>query len=297
MEHGTDDERGQAPPGDAVDLWLGAAVWCDGGRIGTVSGFVCTQGATRVRDLIVVDDARAHGHHRVAVDDVAAADRADLTLRVSADTVRARPLETSAIEVDDVDLTWWTDLELGTTTPWLAAPTPVQLVVSQPDLSEGEVLVGDAGVEAGGHHVGRVSGMRATPAGELTAVIVDVGHRWHHRHVLVPAAGVDELTETAIVVRGTRAEVRDLPEPHARDQAAPAADLSPASPHDVGVGEADPDSAHAEAAHLLADAAGPALRDRGFTDAQINEWADAYLRAEGSGGVDGLIAWIEARER
>jgi hypothetical protein len=70
----------------------------------------------------------------------------------------------------------------------------------------------------------------------------------------------------------------------------------PEDPRDAGVAEGDPDSAHAEAARMLAAQARETLRARGFTDEQIREWADAYEREEGSGDVDSFVAWIEERE-
>jgi len=35
----------------------------------------------------------------------------------------------------------------------------------------------------------------------------------------------------------------------------------------------------------------------GFTDEQIREWAETYIATEGSGSVDGLVAWIAEKER
>lgn len=80
------------------------------------------------------------------------------------------------------------------------------------------------------------------------------------------------------------------------DDAGPDPDLEPMEPHEAGVSEADPDAAHLEAAHVLADEAEPRLRAQGFTDDQICRWAEAYLREEGSGDVDGFIAWIDRQE-
>lgn len=72
--------------------------------------------------------------------------------------------------------------------------------------------------------------------------------------------------------------------------------LEPEEPSDAGVAEADPDAAHAEAARVLADEAEDRLRAQGFTDEEIRRWADAYCREEGSGDVDGLVAWIAQQE-
>ncbi len=83
-----------------------------------------------------------------------------------------------------------------------------------------------------------------------------------------------------------------MPTPHDSD----VDDLVPIEPHDVGVNDRDPDAAHTEAAHLLADEAHGVLSARGFTDSEIRHWTDAYIRQEGSGDVDGFLAWIAEQE-
>jgi len=74
-------------------------------------------------------------------------------------------------------------------------------------------------------------------------------------------------------------------------------DLTPEEPHDAGVPEKVADTSREEGARILADEARTRLRDKGFTDQQIREWAETYIAEEGSGSVDGLIAWIAAKER
>ena len=74
-------------------------------------------------------------------------------------------------------------------------------------------------------------------------------------------------------------------------------DLTPEEPHEAGVPERVADQSHEEGARVLADEARERLRDKGFTDEQIREWAETYIAEEGSGTVDGLVAWIAAREQ
>jgi len=74
-------------------------------------------------------------------------------------------------------------------------------------------------------------------------------------------------------------------------------DLEPEEPHEAGVPERVADPSHEEGARILADEARERLKDRGFTEQQIREWAETYIAAEGSGSVDGLIAWIADQER
>lgn len=96
-------------------------------------------------------------------------------------------------------------------------------------------------------------------------------------------------------VRGDRREIAHLPAPSDHRDQAPD-DLVPAEPHDLGLDDRDPDTAHTEAAHLLADEVHATLRARGFTDAEIRRWTDAYVRAERSGDTDGFLSWIDTQE-
>jgi len=74
-------------------------------------------------------------------------------------------------------------------------------------------------------------------------------------------------------------------------------ELTPEEPHEAGVPEKVADQSHEEGARILADEARDQLTARGFTDEQIREWAETYIATEGSGSVEGLIAWIAEKER
>jgi hypothetical protein len=75
-------------------------------------------------------------------------------------------------------------------------------------------------------------------------------------------------------------------------------DLIPERPRDAGTPEAVPDAVTAiEGARILANEARARLRADGFSDAQIDEWAEAFISEVGSGEVDDLVAWIGRRER
>lgn len=75
-------------------------------------------------------------------------------------------------------------------------------------------------------------------------------------------------------------------------------DLTPERPRAAGVPEEVPDAVTAiEGARILANDARDRLRADGFTDAQIDEWADAFIAERGSGEVEDLVAWIAEREQ
>lgn len=295
MEHDAADARDAEGRRDTIDVWCDAAVWCDRTRAGTVSGVVYDTATSTVADVVVRDDVRPHDQYVVGVHDVETVDRDDLVVGLTVDDLRSRRLPTVSVQIDDVDQMWWTDLEMGVTEPWFVHPEPVPFVVPEPDLASGQMLVVNPAVVVGGRHVGHLSGMRVDRAtSHIDALIVDVGHRWHHRHVLVPMDAVDEFSDALVEVRGSRAQLRHRPAPGDADRSS---DLIAQAPEDAGVAGGDPGTAHVEAAHLLADQAEDTLRARGFTQAQIVAWADAYTRDEGSGDVTDFITWIEARQQ
>lgn len=297
MEHDpadAGDGRGRHA-NDTFDVWHGAAVWCDRSRAGTIAGVLCDAETTVVVDLVVRDDDRPYDQYLVAVRDVETADRSDLVVGLPVDALRSRRLPTVSVQIDEVDQMWWTDLEMGVAEPWMVHPEPVPFVVPEPDPPSGQILVVNPAAVVGGRHLGHLSGVRVDRStGHVDAIIVDVGHRWHHRHVLVPIDAVDDVSEAVVRVRGSRAQLRHRPRV---SDVAPTVDLVPEAPGDAGVAVDDPDTAHVEAAHLLADEAEDALGARGFTQAQIVAWADAFVRDEGSGDLADFIAWIEAREQ
>ena len=73
--------------------------------------------------------------------------------------------------------------------------------------------------------------------------------------------------------------------------------LDPETPEQAGLEEAEPSADRVEGARELADQAAPRLRAQGFDDDEIRRWAETYIAEEGSGDVDGLVAWIAEHER
>lgn len=277
----------------AVDVWFDAGVWCADVCVGTAVGVVCSTHEARVREIVVRDMDRPHELRPVAVRHVVSGATHELTIDLTPSQVRQRRFPTRKVLVS-ADPTWWATPEQDRPDRWLPQPEPLYVAVAAPDLADGDVLVHPhAAVHVQGHHVGRLSGVQLAAAdGQITAMIVDVGHHWHHRHVLVPAGDVEQITETVVGVRGSRQQIRRLAPP--REEATH--DLTPAAPHDLGIDDDDPDTAHAEAAHLVADGARHMLRAEGFTDDEIRRWADAYVTRPRSGDVVAFLDWIDTQE-
>lgn len=75
-------------------------------------------------------------------------------------------------------------------------------------------------------------------------------------------------------------------------------DLTPERPRDAGVPEEVPEATSAiEGARILANEARERLRQDGFTDDEIDKWAETYITEVGAGDVDELVAWIASRTR
>ena len=73
--------------------------------------------------------------------------------------------------------------------------------------------------------------------------------------------------------------------------------VKPERPRDASVPEEVPSSTSSiEGARLLANEARPRLQSDGFTDRQIDEWAEAFITENRTGDVEELIAWIAERE-
>jgi hypothetical protein len=70
----------------------------------------------------------------------------------------------------------------------------------------------------------------------------------------------------------------------------------PKHPRETGVEEQCPGLAQIEGAHLLANEARAFLRDCGFGDCEILEWAETYIAQIGSGSLETFIAWIHQRQ-
>ena len=74
--------------------------------------------------------------------------------------------------------------------------------------------------------------------------------------------------------------------------------LTPERPLDAGVPEEVPEALSAiEGAHILANEARERLRGEGFTDDEIDKWAETFITEVGAGDVDQLVAWIGRQER
>ena len=72
---------------------------------------------------------------------------------------------------------------------------------------------------------------------------------------------------------------------------------TPERPRDAGVPEIEPaELGQYEGASLLANDARERLRADGFTDSQIERWAETFIAERSSGTADEFVAWIVEQE-
>jgi hypothetical protein len=74
-------------------------------------------------------------------------------------------------------------------------------------------------------------------------------------------------------------------------------DLIPERPRDAGVPEEVPaDGSTIEGARLLGNEVRDRLHADGFTDRQIDQWAETFIAEVGSGSAEDFIVWISRQE-
>jgi hypothetical protein len=71
---------------------------------------------------------------------------------------------------------------------------------------------------------------------------------------------------------------------------------TPAKPEDVGVAEEVPELTAIEGARTLGNEARARLHADGFTDAQIDAWAETFIAENSSGTAEEFVAWIASQE-
>jgi hypothetical protein len=282
---------------DVLDVRGGAAVICgDGTRVGTLAGVVATAVVPHVTALVVRDIDSHRPWHPVPLADVAAATPDAIDLAVAPHDLQARTFPTRVIMINDVRHDLWDDLDLGQCPGmWMPPEPPLRLPVTVPRLEPGEALIAvGVPVYAGRRRVGHLRGMQIDRATDrLTGLVVAVRHHWQTHSILLPASAIDELSEAMVWLRATRDEIQAMPSADAPPQRH---ELVPREPHEVGVTESEPDSAHAEAARALSDEAHDKLAARGFNNDEIRHWAQAYCREQHSGDLDTFLTWIDQRE-
>src|SRR5689334_21164015 len=74
-------------------------------------------------------------------------------------------------------------------------------------------------------------------------------------------------------------------------------ELVPEDPSDVGHDRVEIDITEVEPMHELANQARDELREVGFDDTEIDDWARQFVARHGTGDVEEFLAWAKQQER
>ena len=206
-----------------MKLELGGVVACSDGPFGELADVVVDPVSRRVTHLVVQPHHRHDQARLVAIDRVRAADEG-LTLDCSiADVEALDPVHESAYlrvgEFPVADPGW----EVGTQDV-LALPVYQEMdgmgTVIDPDphvmfnydrIPEHEVEIRrSSGVmSADGHHLGHVEGF-LVGAGQTADIVLERGHLWGRREIVIPAAAVERVQNDSITLSLTKQQVGAL---------------------------------------------------------------------------------------
>jgi hypothetical protein len=287
-----------------TDIPIKAEVRCDDGVAGTSEAVIVDPLKRAITHLVLREHRFPHTERLVPVDLVAWTTEDEVHLRCS--TVEAAKLdrfvEGRFVEVPQGEPY---PIAVGAAIPYLwpfAYPREKVLVTHQ-RIPQDELAVRRSyEVDATDGRVGRVEAFLVDRDDDhITHVVVRSGHL-ARREFAVPVSDVAEIAEDRVTLRLDRRGVEHLPRvPYHQISLLQGIDdadahLFPRSRRDAGIGADEPDGSHLEGTHLLAQEAERRLGSRGFTRDQILDWAKGYEVAEGTGGVDGLVSWIDEQE-
>ena len=92
-------------------------------------------------------------------------------------------------------------------------PTPVDYAARYDRVPKGEVEIRRASAveSADGHHLGDVDGFLVDGDGLITDVVLEQGHPWERREVVIPIGAVARVETDAVTLSLTKDEVGALP--------------------------------------------------------------------------------------
>jgi uncharacterized protein YrrD len=288
-----------------IDIPLKARVRCTDGVAGTSEAVIYDPTEQRVTHLVLRQRGALHTKRLVPIDLVRTSTEDEIELGCSLSDVRDLEnfSETRLVPAPPLDLYGGIPIVSGSAWPSPVAYPREKVPVTSERIPIGELAMNrDAEVYATDGPVGRVDAfLLGRRDGQVTHVVVRSGHV-ARREFTVPVSEIARIDDDRILLRLDHKAVRELPDvPYHSLSLLPGVDeidgrLVPESPRAGGLPDVGSDPSHIEGAHLLAEEAELRLAPRGFTRDQILDWAKEYLVSDGSGAVDGLIAWIDEKE-
>ena len=204
-------------------LDLGSSVHCTDAAFGELADVIVDPISRRITHLVVAP----HGHHEharlVSIDRVRPADDG-LALELSIAEVEAlEPLHESAYVRLGERVVADPDWDIGTEDV-LAFPAYQELngmgtaidpdphvVISYDRIPKHEVEIrrSSAVISSDGHHLGHVEGF-LIGSGETADIILERGHLWGRREVVIPARAIERVQNDVITLSLTKKQVAEL---------------------------------------------------------------------------------------
>jgi sporulation protein YlmC with PRC-barrel domain len=205
-------------------LELGCSVDCTDERFGKLVDVVIDPASRRVTHLVVERERDPWLARLVPVELVERGDRVSgaVAVRATVDEVRRLPpvhevayLRLDGFPVDDPD--WDVGIEEVLALPYYSSydlePAPVDYAARYDRVPKGEVEIRRASAveSADGHHLGDVDGFLVDDDGLITHVVLEQGHAWERREVVIPIGAVARVETDEVTLSLTKDEVGALP--------------------------------------------------------------------------------------
>ena len=215
-------------------LDLGSPVRCTDGAFGELADVVIDPKTRRVTHLVVQPHHRDEQARLVAVDRAQAGESSDATISLACTVAEMREFELvresaylrlGEVPVEDPD---W---DVGIEDP-LALPPPTGLgtfgaggvdidphvMLSYDRIPMGEVEIRRASsvTSADGHHLGHVDGFVLDAEQQIAHLVLEHGHLWGRREVVIPASAVDRVETDEVTLTLSKDEVGALPSTRVR---------------------------------------------------------------------------------
>ena len=205
-------------------LELGSRVDCTDESFGKLVDVVIDPTSRRVTHLVVERAGDASLARLVPVELAALGDDVGeaVALQATVDEVRGLPpahevayLRLDGFPVDDPD--WDVGVEEVLAFPYYPsydlAPAPVDYAARYDRVPKGEVEIRRASAvqSADGQHVGDVDGFLVDDGQLITHVVLEQGHPWERREVVIPIGAVARVESDEITLSLTKDEVGALP--------------------------------------------------------------------------------------
>ena len=210
-------------------LDLGSPVRCTDDAFGELADVVIDPETRRVTHLVVQPHHRDEQARLVPVDRARAGEASDATISLGCTVGEMSEFElvreSAYVRLDEVPVED-PDWDIGIEEP-LALPPPtgmdglgagavdvdphVMLSYDRIPMGEVEIRRRSSVTSADGHHLGHVDGFVLDGEQQIAHIVLEHGHLWGKREVVIPASAVDRVETDAVVLTLSKDAVGALP--------------------------------------------------------------------------------------